>query len=133
MAQTTRLVSFGPAIARPAPFGPFHVVSAFHVVHLVKYNLYSFNKTLISNINTKKRKNLPRAQTTRPASSGPVIVVAAFHDPYRTLKASIVPINVSFTIKKPRRTEKKNVPMAQTTRLASFGPVLTVPASHLRL
>jgi hypothetical protein len=63
------------------------------------------------------------AQTTRLASFGPVIVVTAFMEPFRTFRTSTVPIHITY-YKKNTKREKKDSLRAQTTRDALFGPLV---------
>ena len=68
------------------------------------------------------------AQTTRLTSFGPVFVVPAQSIMYLVIKTYIYTCVVELLLvsKKNKGKRKKNSPIAQTTHLASFGPVLVV-------
>ena len=66
MAQTTRDTSFGPVLA----------ITTLPVMYFVSRNLYvQYDFSLVKKNVKKRKKNLPRAQTTHLASFGPVIVI----------------------------------------------------------
>ena len=83
-------------------------------------------------VSTKKsdifKKNIPRAQTTRLASFGPVIVLAVQLNPLCSCKTLIEPKNRRNhkLVCKKHEKEKKNLPRDQTTPDASFGPVIVL-------
>ena len=77
-----------------------------------------------------KKKNSPRAQTTRLASFGAVLVITGFPVVYFAYYSSIY-YKTLVIIKKTQKKDKKNSLMAQATCLASFGPVSIVPAQSI--
>ena len=68
------------------------------------------------------------AQTTQDAPFGPIFVVPAESITYLCIRTYIYTIKVQLITKGNQRKYKKNSPRAQTTHLASFGPVLVVSA-----
>ena len=74
-------------------FWPVFIIVYYPVPLKHKQNLF----IIVSNYTHKEqKKNLPRAQTTRLASFGPVIIVVAFHLPLRTVIISVVAINIIY-------------------------------------
>ena len=75
------------------------------------------------------------AQTTSDVSFGPVFIVPAQSITYLVIRTYIYSRTLVSIQKKMKEKEKKNSPMAQTMRLASFGPVLVVanlPVVYIR-
>ena len=108
-----------------ASFGPFSVVTCFHLSlrHVFRKvePIYTIKYPLV----LKKHDEKPEKKLTYGPndSFGPVFVVVALHWPLRTVIRSVVAIYISLISKNTTR-KKKNSPMAQTTPDASFGPVL---------
>ena len=67
------------------------------------------------------------AQTTWDASFGPVLAVATLPVAYFVGRNLYVQYDFSL-VKKNAKKRKKNSPRAQTTRLASFGPIIVIPS-----
>ena len=108
MAQTTRLASFGP-VSSSSPSQRLYI-------------------TVSSNKQERKKKkptNGPNGRVLHPF--GPVFIVVALHVMYFVANYLYFIKTLDLVLKKQEK-EKKNSPMAQTTRLASFGPVVIVPS-----
>ena len=67
----------------------------------------------------------------RDASFGPVLLVVAYCKHHCSLKVSLIPVKMSYIIYIIYISQmiKKDILMAQMTRLAWFGPVLLVVVS----
>ena len=64
---------------------------------------------------------------TRLASFGPILIVHTLHIAYFVAKTCMHNNNLD-CCKKDKEFLKKSSPMAQTTRLALFGPVIVIPS-----
>jgi hypothetical protein len=93
---------------------------------------------MVSDNKTRKKVkiHLIMAQTTPGASFGPVLIVTAFPNPPRRVFHTLQPtdgkkkrIKHELVIKNTKKKKKRNLSVAQTTRLASFGPVFVAAAT----
>ena len=80
-----------------------------------------------------RQRQRQRAQTTRLVSFGPVIVEVSVYKGIRVLLYIKCTYIYQLILKKHEERKKKHSPKAQTTRLASFGPVTVVVAVDKRI